>query len=175
MIAKINVEKILRDHWRTLRDGSDDHISKGDLLLFFGLPCGATALLVAGGARINPESAGVLLAAFSILTGLLFNLLVLLLSLIERREINEGEELEKIKEEQKRLVLEQTFGNISYCILLGIVLSIVCVGGLYKKDGVEWVCMTLTLLLSFGGFHFALTLLMILKRIHNLVDTKFAE
>jgi len=175
MIAKIHVGKILRDHWRTLRDGDSEHVSVGDLLLFFGLPAVGTVALIMQGATIDAQSAGVLLAAFSILTGLLFNLLVLLLSLIEKKTINDGEELEKIKQEQKHLVLEQTFGNISYCILLGIVLSIVCVGGLYEKEGAKWISKALTFLLSFGGFHFSLNLLMILKRIHNLVDTKFAE
>jgi len=178
MISKVNVIQIVKDHWGTLQDANSNPParSKGDIFLFFILPIPITVFITFfSEAKLDKDSVAILLAAFAILTGLLFNLLVLLLSLVAREEVAEDDIIGQIAKEKKDDLLKQTFANISYSILLGILLSLTCVAGLYKRANCEWVITLSTFAVCYGGINFSLTLLMILKRIHNLLDFQIRD
>ena len=163
-MSKINISKIVVQHMKTLRVYGTEKSSRLDLLLFFGAPLVFAIIIVSFGMRVNDASVGILLSAFAILTGFLFNLLVFLYSLIPR-----GEDAVKDEDPVKKVVLEQTFHNISYSVLLGLCLTIICGLGMI---GNELIGLCVTFLTCFLGAHLFLTIIMVLKRFHSLLENE---
>ena len=169
MFDKINIFDICRDHINTLRNFDTKKVSIGDLVLFFviPLPIGAGAVWVHGSMK-NTEVT-VLVTAFSIFTALLFNLLLLTFDLISKTDGSSDDFMIRLK----MLLLQQTYNNISFCILvaitaIGLLLIYLLDSRLgFSIDQVEYV-------ISFGVYYlttlFLLTLLMILKRVHILLS-----
>lgn len=171
MNSKINVSKIVSDHLKTLRDrDSGKKYSNEDLAYFFGLPFLFSVILLGFKVRLNDTGVAILLSAFSILTGLLLNLLVLIFNLIDghgNRDAEKATDNATVLDASLRLdLVEETFSNISYSIFLGIVLSALTLLGLSSN---VWISIVSSALVFFGGMNLALTLMMILKRIHALL------
>lgn len=182
MLSKIDISKILRDHLATLRrtDQGNGKYSQGDFTLFFYLPAIAAIVLVGYGVLLDKDSIAILLSAFAIFTGLLFNLLVLIFNQFQETEpppvvskenplVDTATINERIR---KAELLKQAFANVSYCIFLGILLSAACLAALSNICVVKHVA---SILVFYGGFNFALTLLMVLKRFHSLTERKIAD
>ena len=169
MLDKINVLKICKDHVGTLRDFDTKKFSIGDLALFFVVPLviGVVATFVHG--SMGSTEVTVLVTAFSIFTALLFNLLLLTFDLISKTDDSSDEFMVKLK----MLLLQQTYNNISFSILV----AIAAIGLLliYLLDSrLSFSMSQIEYIISFGVYYlttlFLLTLLMILKRVHALLS-----
>ncbi|WP_158933507.1 hypothetical protein [Streptomyces sp. NRRL S-1868] len=130
----------------------------GEVFFFFGTPI----VLGVIGVFLKWEIGGVdnILAAFAILTGLLFNLLVLLFDVAEKA----AQGADGISQSNVRLKLaKQLQANVTYSLLIGLVVtSILGVSaGMDIEKINRWISGLLVILLA----NFTLTLLMIMRRI----------
>jgi len=169
MFNKVNVLDIVKNHLGTLIDDSTGNPRPLDFVLFFIFPLSiATALTFYFKVKIDGNLAGLLATVLSIVTGLLFNLLVLIFDISGRNK-----EVFKKKERVSNF-LEQIYINISFSILiaiLAVILVILRSFNIWPAIGAD--------ILSFGVYFlvslFLLTLLMVLKRIDTLLLEDFKE
>lgn len=166
--SKIHIGHIISAHLGTLKNNATGKASLSDYILFYLFP-----LSVGGGAclfgyRLNDVSVGVMLAAFAILTGFLFNLLVFLFELVDKaKKENPTDTSEKTALTLKKILLRETTANISYGVLIGIFLSVSLVLAMISNP--YWVlAMSIISFTLMGNFMF--TLLMILKRFIILLE-----
>lgn len=162
---------ILCDHIRTLKlfgSGAWDRLA---LLVFFGLPLAAAALLTYLEFRLSDDIVGILITSMSIFAALLFNLLILVYDVIHKKSADEGAENAATRQEY----LHQIFTNISFAVFASILVVILLLAyriidlepaGLpgIVVAGVVYFCTTM----------FLLTLFMVLKRVHILLSTSFS-
>jgi hypothetical protein len=165
LLTKINISAILSDHFHTLihegvwKKTEVVKVRPADVVLFFvvPLPIAALGIWLAG----PLDDAGITVGAtvFSLLGGLLLNLLLLVYQLLNGRL--------KAKSDQHRL-MTQTSYNISFLILVAVVvLASLLVASVATNCAVRYALSSAVYYLS-GVF--LLTLLMVLKRIHALLD-----
>jgi len=170
MFSKINIASIVTGHLDTLRDASTGKKSMADGALFGILPLLVASLLLLAGHPLKENFITILLASYAILTGLLFNLLVLVFDLIRKEgEPQNVDEVVKLDWRHKQKLLKETFASISFCVLEGITLSVTALGALLPWHSLK---MTFSFLVYAVTVNFALTLLMILKRIHKLLGAE---
>jgi hypothetical protein len=167
MFNKINVLQIILEHAATLKEHGNSRPSRNDWFLFFGLPIFASAILVYEQLYLTDAVITALLACISVLTGLLFNVLVLIFSAI-RKELPANGDTPSIKENKKlkTQLLRETFANISFSVLMGIV---ICLLSVIATIHCAKITPIITFLLYFSVANFVLTLLMVLKRINTLL------
>lgn len=170
LFSKINVSVIVSDHFQTLKDFGHSSISIFDIFIFFVLPILLSVLLVLSGFRLTTELVGLLITAFSIFAGLLFNLLILMFDIIGKVSSLDHlpDELQtKQAFTRKITILQNVSYNISFEILIclsGVIL--LALTGLPHNE----VFGTITsLLVFFVVIIFSLTLAMILRRVHGLI------
>ncbi|MBQ0849337.1 hypothetical protein J8N05_14100 [Streptomyces sp. BH-SS-21] len=155
----IDLVPIIKDHFQTLRSHATNQIMWGEVSFFFGAP----ALLGALSVFLNWKVQGVgnILAAFAILAGLLFNLLVLLFDVAAKAAQAGG-----LGAQNTRLKLaKQLQANVTYALLIALAASGIL--GVASGMGMEkincWLSSVLIVLLA----HFLLTLFMIMRRIRS--------
>lgn len=174
MIARINIWKIIVDHFGTLRHTSNlnsKYIYWKDLLLFICLPILVSFTLTILGYTFE-QCLGDLITAISILGGFLFNLLAIIYGQIDKIKSdlnpNDNNELQDLK---KRFVTE-IHSNISFCIVLSLILIVSLLS--IKVDPI-WLFDTIIFKKSITFLNytlllmFFLTLLMIINRIYILL------
>jgi hypothetical protein len=168
MFSKINIFKIIHDHIKTLRIHSTEGVSSSDFILFLFIPAAIGLGLTLSGVYLTDALINVLLACYSILTGLLINILVLIVTLMKSERVSEGDEPAVISNKKlKNQLLQETFSNVAFCVIMGIALSVLAIVAM--KD--IWYIRTPASFLVFSGsVNFVLTLLMILKRIYALLE-----
>lgn len=171
MVNKLSFEKIIRAHFATMRNNRTNKLSVGDLFLFFGLPLFVSALFL-NSYTLNKDILNSIITSASIFAGLLLNLLVLIYSLTEKYRQNASGNWEV-----KKVVLEQTFSNISFCILISVLLVIACMLGFRTDDEIKPPISITKDIADFLIYYLTaalvLHLLMILKRIHLLMESEF--
>ncbi len=165
MFAKINVTEIVVGHIGTLRSADTGKVSSPDWFLFFAIPVIVAAGLCYKQRFIDKDEANMLVQAYAILVGLLFNLLVLILTAISKEHGKNADIQHDIVATVKLRLLRETFANISYCVLLGILVALVVVATLLKNVQIHYVACFIAYA---GSANFVLTLLMILKRVYRL-------
>jgi hypothetical protein len=169
MLDKINIGQIIRDHISTLKNDATQRVGSGDYLLFLAAPFICAGLSIGFGLQLKENIVTLLIAAFSIFAGLLINVLVLIYTVTIRLEdvrIDSGDSNIDLERE----FLRQIFSNVSFGILLSIMIvfvSILCAilsacAGLIASS----VCVFLIV-------EFTFTLLMSLKRLHILLVSRF--
>lgn len=164
-MQKVNFSTILRDHWETMRDARTKRIALGDLFLFIGIPTlVAVFLVLCFEVRVSKDLLNILITAFSVVVALLFNLLMLVYDIIKKN----AEE----KTELKNRLLKEIYSNVSYCILVSILAVFVMVIAFMNIHGVKRTAISSVIIFGFL-INFALTLVMILKRIHILLSKEF--
>ena len=190
-IEKIDVHRIVKDHFSTLRKTGSDEPDPWDVALFFAVPSGFTLLLMLlFGLRVGSGLSNALFTALSIFAGLLFNLLVLVYDIVNREDAEET----GVRERLRATVLREVFANVSYAILVSLaivfligILNLSFVGGLLgnvlddlcHQNG--WLCnlpivkWLLDFLILSLASNFTLTLLMVLRRVHLLLSTDFRK
>jgi hypothetical protein len=172
MFEKINPRRIIRDHLKTLYSNRTSKPNPWDFLLFFILPVIVSIFLLSGlKAPLNKDAIGVFATSLSIFAALLFNLLLLVYDVVrkvdqsERKQANDG---------VKAQVLKEAFSNISFSILVSIVSVIFLLVLFLLNDQLEKWPHAIKYLLDFVSYWlismFILTLFMVLKRVHILIE-----
>jgi hypothetical protein len=168
MLGKIDVREIVSGHFETFQDYATKRRSYSDLVLFIGGPVVITALVLWKRFEFGSSAVNALLAAFSIFAGLLFNLLVMVLSFLQSGRGNSSERQLMIR----RDLLRQITANLSFSILTAVAIVTVAIVALAlasSEHGVERIPLWGNAVLLFGSLNFGLTLLMVLKRMYALM------
>lgn len=153
MSSLIDVFPIIRDHFSTLRSERTGKYMWDAVALFYGVPpsIGIVGILL----EWRVDGVGNILAAFALLAGLLFNLLVLLFDVAVKAQSS--------SDERKLQFAKQIQSTVTYALLTSLVTVVVL--GVESGMGGEridrWVSGFVIALLA----HFVLTLMMILRRI----------
>lgn len=159
--SKINITRIFVDHIKSLRSETGNHGK--EIVTFFLIPFLISIWwFLDRGTRFSMDS-DILLIVLSIFTGLLFNINILLIN-FAKNEVNL--KFRNAVEERKR-ALSETFTNISFEILLAIIIILIILG-IKAFSGI--LLHLATSLVVFLMCNYVLTLLMILKRIKVLFD-----
>lgn len=177
MLTRINILKIILDHFRTLREFKSEskYISLNDTILFFIIPIIIASILTFNGFSYENQLSN-LIAGIAIFGGFLFNLLAIIYSQIENIENynsknNDDSNLFELKEK----FVKEIHVNISFCIVLSIILiltlflttidiDIFGLGEILKKIiiGLNYFLLIL----------FLLSLLMVINRVYVLLKRK---
>lgn len=174
MSKKIDIRDIIKNHIKTLYDYSTSKISIIDISVFFILPLLLSVLLVFLFYYKNTEidfikkldtTINTTVTVYSIFTGLLLNLLVLVFDIKSRTTLTS----------KTKAILKETFHNISYSIVISIFALIIA---LFLKISITEICYGISIshlllgVLFYLSINFGLTLLMILKRVYNLLSVE---
>ena len=162
MLRRIDVRDIIKDHVNTLYDARTNRRSNGDVFLFFIFPALVAGVLVWAEIRLTSPIANQVITALAIFAGLLFNLLLLAHSLMEKASADKG---------IVKRVIREIYSNISFAILVALVLIFVSVASLLSKAPAFSV--VISIIAFYFLLNFLLTLLMILSRIHTLLSRDF--
>lgn len=157
--SKTKVWKICKDHIKTLYNAETGKIYWWDLIVFFCFPLALSLILVLY-FRLDIENyVGTLITVFSILCGLLFNFLVLILG-TSKKDANSW----------FNKVLNETYSNISYEILVSLLCVILlCV---FEYVTLSWLSIVINIAIVFLSINFVFTIFMVLKRVYSLLDNK---
>lgn len=162
MLAKINITRIIKNHFETLQNANTKKASFDDYLTFLIIPFAITAILFYFKVYITETALNVVISTLSILVGLLFNVVVLIFDIIKRDSAN------KIK----NIVLKQILSNIAFTILLSIISILFTLLTLIENCYTKIIFNSI---LFFLLINFAVTVLMILKRMFHLFHTEIDE
>lgn len=170
MSNKVNISDIIRDHLRTLRNESANRVSAIDYVTFFGLPVFFAILSWAYGFKISGESIPTLITALSIFAGLLINVLVLIYTVSQNVETLTSKRGKEDVENEKKF-LREIFANISYSVLICLVSVVLLLILIWLPSNLS---VTFSATIVALTLHFVLTLMMAVKRIHILLNLRFA-
>lgn len=169
MLRKISFWEIVKDHIRTLYDYGSERskpspaLSKTDTAVFFGAPALLTGVLVWRRVYIPEGQLGTLITAMSVFGALLFNLLILLYDVAGRAPSALSDQALKRRSE----LLHDIYANVAFSVLVTILAIVALViAAVSPKDRV--LQPTSAVVYYLLGI-FALTLLMVLKRMHVLL------
>ncbi len=172
-MAKIDVTGIIRSHLNTLRNYPANTRSIFDTFVFFGIPliaAGVTAYIHWG---YSIDALNAMLAAFAIFAGLLLNLLLVIFSL------SPDSEAPSTFARVKSRFIREVFANIAFAVLVSVCIVVTSLYGIMriKSAGapLDHTGPILTFLVTFLTSNFVLTLLMILKRIHAMIEAKLSQ
>jgi uncharacterized Tic20 family protein len=118
--------------------------------------------------KSGQDTINTIITAASIFAGLLLNLLVLIYSLIG--DFFSLRKTQRASEAKKEL-LQDTFVNVSFCILVSVLLVCVCLVAMMVPVGGCIRFVTDIGILFLTGL-LVLSLLMVLKRIHALIQSE---
>lgn len=167
MIEKISFAKIWSSHFETMRNYKTNKTSGSDVFIFFILPV-FVALTVQLNYALNKDILNSILTSASVFAGLLLNLLVLIYSISEKfKQSNNWE--------AKALVLQQTFSNISFSILISVFLIVACLFSFRTDEELKTITLSKYIsdfLVCYLTTTLIFHLLMILKRVHLLMDSE---
>jgi hypothetical protein len=156
---KIDVTPIIRDHVNTLTDERTGELNRIDIFTLFGAPLVLAFFLSIVRFRFHLDAVNAILYAFAILTGLLFNLLVLVFTATTQPSPA------TIDEKSRREFLRRIFVSVCYSIVVSVFLVIIAVISISYMRFHESVStgFIFTFLISFLSANCTLTLLMLVK------------
>ena len=182
MFDKISIANIIKDHISTLRNNKTRKISYLDITLFFLLPFFISGFIVYLGISLNDALVNALITSLSIFSALLFNLLLLVYDVSEKKLYlpETTDPVENKRRIKTRELLREIYINISFSILVSIIsvstlliyfLKVSsCVFLSINICSLQWL---LALVIYYLTIQFALNLFMILKRIYILLAKSF--
>jgi hypothetical protein len=185
MLNRINISKIIKDHFLTLKSNKTGKVLFSDIFIFFGAPFLASFFLVRFSVLLDKDIVNLLITIFSIFVGLLFNLLLLIFDISEKLSFNKNQNvktqyyskvnnLESKREKFLKSILHETYVNISFCILLSILDICILLLFFISKENHIFVSV-ISLFSYFPLFVFILTLIMILKRVYILLSEQMED
>jgi hypothetical protein len=159
---KVNVFPLTRNHIDTLRNYDSNRRSVGDYLLFFVLPLIAGAILVWLGFGFRGDAVNGFLTTFSILVGLLLNLLVLVLTVALAQAPFTADA------KMRKTLLQEIFVNICFAVLVSVVVVVTALVALsyMRSEPGATTGKIATFILTSCTANFMLTMLMIIKRMY---------
>lgn len=173
MFSRININKIIKAHYKSLSSLNGEGISFSDFVLFISIPLILSVYLGINNISIKSQISN-LVTALSILAGFLFNLLAIIHNSLGK--IKSEIRIRSLEEDALKLrFANEIHANISYNILIAIITVVSLV--LYGLN-VEFIdpkinkilLIFLNSICIFLMIHFLFTLLMILNRIYVLLD-----
>lgn len=176
----MGVGDIVKKHFETLHKDANIFWRVG---LFFGIPLLFTLLLICWNKELTNDSANVLITAFSIFTGLLLNVILIIFAIVdgslkqtsgEKSESKDAESRDVIKEiktkETKANLLHHLYANSIYALLISVIVLLVLIITVILNDWANYsIILVASVLVYFGVMHFVMTLLMIFKRLYVLL------
>jgi hypothetical protein len=176
MISKINIVPIVKGHLESFKDRDGKKYIIGDCIGFYLIPFAFAVFLVIQDFQVDDKYIQTAIIAETIFVPLLVNVLVVVYGLIDRIEKRRGERTDFAADKaflqvdnKKIRLLRQLYSNIAYTILL----SCICLGSLaiYSVKSIpSWLVCTNRIILYFLIMHLLLTALMIMKRLHILLE-----
>ncbi|MGO9590864.1 MAG: hypothetical protein ACLP3K_12570 [Candidatus Acidiferrales bacterium] len=168
---KINILRLVKDHFGTLRDFQTGKLSVSDVVVFgllpfiFALWCGYRAV------AFDKDALIAVLTAFSIFAGLLFSLLLLVFTLTDKTDS------QSMLYAVRKQLIGELYENISFAILvsIGIVTMTIVAATMHRATPEAGTGRVTTFLLVLLMSNFILTILMILKRMHALLTLTLKE
>lgn len=162
----VDVRKIIREHYSSLRD--DAHLRW--IIVLFALIPGLLAgcILYLLNAVLTITSLNALITAFTLFAGLLLNVVVFLFNIAVKgaEALNIGDPKSKTK-----ILLEHVYANSLYAIIVAVLtlllLLLVSIIGLGTITNL-WIII-LSGVTYFLTFHFVMTLFMIIERVFTLL------
>jgi hypothetical protein len=179
-MKKINILRIVVDHFGTLRNYQTGQLSISDLAVFLLLPIAGASACAYFKITFDKDALIAVLTAFSIFAGLLFSLLLLVFSLTDKNDA------QSMLFATRKQLIGELYENISFAILASIGVVTLTIIAVLRKAPVDQnagaiavvdrgtspiVTFALVLLMS----NFILTILMILKRMHALLTLALKE
>lgn len=158
---KIDIKEIIKCHVGTLKEFRQPNISVNDIKLFFIIPIFISIMLLLN-ITLDDTRVGIIVTVFTIFTGLLFNILAILLAF-------DNKKVEKID----KIFMKEILYNVSFAIVVTIVvLSISILKFITMAD---WLNYIFEFVLYYLIVVFIMTLFMILKRLFNLLIRKINQ
>ena len=183
MFVKVNITKIIRDHFGTFKDNSSKESRRLDFLLFLIGPFIIAVVIVNLCGALPKSLIGVIVTSLSIFIALLLNLLLLAYNVTRNSKPPPDEKIREMREE----LFHEIFSNIAFAVLVAlvIVVSVLCLGMIngsvsfpavnlfgLEIDIFSLVINILSFIIYFLGTLFLLTLLMLLKRVYALLSNE---
>ena len=166
MSSKIDIRDIIQDHLSTLEDFRTGKRSKFDIFTFFVVPVLVGSVFFSRSYVLVRESCNVMITALAVLAGLLFNLLVLVHTVVRRSD-------SRVSADESALV-KQIASNISFATLAALIslvpLTVQAVRNCRDLSGEMLSAISFTIVTNL-----CLTLLMVLKRVHTLLSNEMAR
>lgn len=182
MSNKINIRGILSGHIDTLKDATTGKKSIIDLCVFFGLPLLSATIFLLCESNLSKEIASLLVNFGSIFTALLLSVLVLVYDQSNKlKEKNSQDILFSVRKD----LLDELYYNISYAVIVSIVLVLSClihtilfdktstfnIGKINYQLSINYGVYIFTPLIVFLTTNVILTIIMVVKRMHTLLTT----
>lgn len=117
----MDVKQIVKDHIKTLKNSNSNKLNISEILFFFIFPL-ILSLLLTWKKILSSGDMSLVITAFSIFAGLLFNLLVLTLDMVRKIKNGRMEEQDASSQNIKEQLIKETYTNISFCIMLSLAL-----------------------------------------------------
>ena len=158
MSSKIDIRKIVYNHFSTIVDYDTKKASINDWLTFLVFPLCISGYLALNKVFLDDSIVEILVGALSIFVGLLFSLLLFVFDLIKKDNVIRV----------KRDLAKEVIHNIAFSIVVAILsnlfllLSITHINSSFTKAIFNFIS-------DFLLIEFTLTLLMILKRMYVLI------
>lgn len=162
MLDKINISKIVENHFNTLRNANTKKAEFDDYISFLIIPLIATGLLIWRKTFLDTNSINIIITTLSILVGLFFNVIVLIFDIIKRDKNNNI----------KNVVLKELQANIAYIILISIISILICLVTYIDNCFVKYISNSVVFFLL---TNLIMTVLMVLKRMFHLFDKEFED
>ena len=171
-LSKFNVGDVISNHLKTLKDQRKNKYSLYDIVFSFVAPLVIAILLSSFGHPITTSSVGVIVTAFSVFAAFLLNILVVLFTMFERAKDDNGDSQKSYNSDLKRIVIKETYHNISFALLLSIFIVVLMILLILLPS----IYLLTDLLAGIGDFLifiFIATILLILKRINAIISKEF--
>lgn len=184
MSSKINISNIWAGHLSTLCDDTTGRTSKIDIITFYITPALVAILIGYYSVSLSSETIGLIVTIGAILTGLLLNLLILVYDQKKNLPKVDQNSNNWQKTQLRHTVIEQLYYNIAYSTLISLFLVIISVihslsANITLPVSIKSFSFTIipnlqitTPILFFLGINLILTILMIIKRIYQLLITE---
>ena len=160
MFTIINVFPIFKKHFEMLKKDATSLIL---VILYLFIPLGMSLILIYEKLVLSPESIKTLITAFSIFTGFIINVILIIFDIIKRSTKNR----ERIHEE----LIVHLYYNSLYELTISIFLLIFSLFSYFTYPKLNELCVTiLSFILYFILMNFLITLLQITKMIFVLLN-----
>ena len=174
MFAKFSLSVIFNGQLKSMANTSGDRDNQ-EFLIFFLIPILSPIAQYLLDLHLTTTIVGIIVSAASIFAGLLLNLLVLLYSVqCSNLATNNSSETDEnhdtdIKIDQEAKVIEYTFYNISFAIMIAVFLVVF---SLLSVPNLPLLKTISELLVYYFGFQLFISVAQILKSFHSLLEFK---
>lgn len=172
-IDKMSIKKIIIEHLNSLKSSNapNGKLSIAEIFCFIIFPF-IFAVMFTWKKILNEQDINTIITIFSIFAGLLFNLLILILDMVRKTKEMAKDENDANRYNIRKVLLKETYANISFCIVLSLVL--LCLSFIFVV-GVSnlLIKFSISVLVYYFIITFILTLFMVLKRIYSLLSHEF--